>query len=180
MVWVCNTAVLGKLDYTSWFCWRPTYTLWRYNWPPFGSCLQCRHICTNPFWVCCYQAVKCGIWLEARMREHVAIVLTQIPLSFPRLSTPQSNCKSTAWYGSGRWVNFTFLMILVNTLKHTNWNCSVSVSTGRILTTELKGQSIGKSPGEALIPGYRLTVNCFQEQMDSANLKEMRWGRRTK
>lgn len=92
----------------------------------------------------------------------------------------QSNCKSTAWHGSGRCVNFTFLMILANTLKHTNWNCSVSVSTGRILTTELKGQSIGKSPGEALIPGYRLTVNCFQEQMDSANLREMRWARRNK
>lgn len=49
----------------------------------------------------------------------------------------------------------------------------MSVSTGRILTTELKGQSIGKSSEEALIPGYRLTVNCFQEQMDSADLREI-------
>lgn len=48
------------------------------------------------------------------------------------------------------------------------------VSIGRILTTGLKGQSIGKLPEEALMPGNRLTGNWFQEHMESTNLKE--WG----
>lgn len=113
----------------------------------------------------CYHAFRCGLWMEASMTVDLAFVPIQIPLPFttphPRPSQPsqQSNCKSIAWYRSGRYVNFTFLMTLANTLKHTNWNCSVSVSTGRILTTGLKGQSIGNSPGEALMPGNRLTVN---------------------
>lgn len=61
-------------------------------------------------------------------------------------------------------------MTLARTLKHPNWNYFMSASIGRILTTGLKGQSIGKSPGEVLMPGNRLSINWFQEQMESANL----------